>query len=266
MKILIVAVTYNSYPELYSYLSSIEKAAEQTSEIEVKVLVVDNSINKEGVDVNCFKSIKVEICPLNNKGYLGGAQHVINAQTDINQYDYVAISNVDIELSANFFKKLQNYNLHDDIAWVATKIWSKAEGRDRNPKMMSRPNKKRLQVVNLMYRFPILDYLYIMTLYKRKTLYTPSPEMDIYAGHGSFMMLTKHFFERYKKIEYPIFLFGEEIYLGELIRLAGMRVRYVPSIEVIDMEHTSTGKMKKAFYYKCNKEAIDYILNSYYNE
>lgn len=264
MKILIVAVTYNSYPELYSYLSSIEKSVEQSSETKVKVLVVDNSINKEDVDVNCFKSIKVEICPLNNKGYLGGAQHVINAQTDINQYDYVAISNVDIELSAYFFKKLQNYNLHDDIAWVATKIWSKAEGRDRNPKMMSRPSKKRLQVVNLMYRFPILDYLYTKTLYKRKTMYTPSPEMDIYAGHGSFMMLTNHFFEHYKKMEYPIFLFGEEIYLGELIRLAGMRVRYVPSLEVIDMEHTSTGKMKKAFYYKCNKESIDFILSTFY--
>ena len=90
--------------------------------------------------------------------------------------------------------------------------------------------------------------------------------MDIYAGHGSFMMLSKNFFEHYKKIEYPVFLFGEEIYLGELIRLAGMRARYVPSLEVIDMEHTSTGKMKKEFYYKCNKESIDYILDHFYNE
>ena len=266
MRILIVAVTYNSYPELRSYLSSIEKAAEQSPNTEVKVSVADNSVNKERVNVSGYKRIKVEICPLDNKGYLGGAQEIINAQTDINQYDYVAISNVDIELSVDFFKKLQDYILQNDVAWVATKIWSKAEGRDRNPKMLSRPSKKRLQVVNLMYRFPILDYLYTKTLYKRKTLYTPSPEMDIYAGHGSFMMLTRNFFEKYQKIEYPIFLFGEEIYLGELIRMADMRVRYVPSLEVIDMEHASTGKMKKAFYYKCNKESIDYILENFYNE
>ena len=90
--------------------------------------------------------------------------------------------------------------------------------------------------------------------------------MDIYAGHGSFMMLTKHFFIHYKKIEYPIFLFGEELYLAELIRMADLRVRYVPGLEVIDMEHASTGKMKKAFYYKCNKESIDYILENFYNE
>ena len=266
MKILIVAVTYNSYPELRSYLSSIEISAEQSPNTEVTVRVADNSINKEKVDITGFKKIKIEICPLDNKGYLGGAQDIINTQPDIYQYDYVAISNVDIVLSVDFFKKLQGYTLQKDVAWLATKIWSKAEGRDRNPKIVSRPGKIKLQIVNFLYRFPILDFLYTKTLYKRKTMYTPSPEIDIYAGHGSFMMLTKHFFMHYKKIEYPIFLFGEELYLAELIHMADLRVRYVPGLEVIDMEHASTGKMKKAFYYKCNKESIDYILENFYNE
>ena len=266
MKILIVAVTYNSYLELNSYLKSIDKAVELCSETEVTVCIADNSIDKQNIDATQYKRIQVEVIPLNNKGYLGGAQYVINGRTDISQYDYVAISNVDIEMAGDFFIKLQEYKLDEDIAWLATRIWSKAEERDRNPKIISRPSKKRLQLVNLIYKYPVLDYLYTRTLYKRKTMYTPSPEMDIYAGHGSFMLLTKHFFKHYRKIEYPIFLFGEEIYLGELIRIAGMRVRYVPTLEVIDTEHTSTGKMKKAFYYKCNKESIDYILNNFYNE
>ena len=127
MKILIVAVTYNSYPELRSYLSSIEIAAEQSPNTEVTVRVADNSINKEKVDITGFKKIKIEICPLDNKGYLGGAQYIINTQPDIYQYDYVAISNVDIVLSVDFFKKLQGYTLQKDVAWLATKIWLKAE-------------------------------------------------------------------------------------------------------------------------------------------
>lgn len=266
MKVLVVAVTYNSYLELSSYLTSIEKAVERCPGVEVIVCVADNSVDKQNIDSSHYKCIKVDVTSLDNKGYLGGAQYVINSQTDLSTFDYIVISNVDIELACNFFTKLKEYKLDKDIAWLATKIWSKAEGRDRNPKIISRPSKIKLQLINYMYKYPILDYLYTKTLYKRKTKYLPSPEMDIYAGHGSFMMLTKNFFEHYKKIEYPIFLFGEEIYLGELIRLAGFRVRYVPDLEVIDMEHASTGKMKKAFYYKCNKEAIDYILNSYYNE
>lgn len=264
MKILILAVTYNSYQELNSYLKSIDKAVELCTETEVTVCIVDNSIDKQSIDASQYKRIQVEVYSLNNKGYLGGAQYVINGCTDILKYDYVAISNVDIEMASDFFVKLREYKFDEDIAWLATRIWSKAEERDRNPKIISRPSKKRLQLVNLMYKYPVLDYLYTRTLYKRKTMYTPSPEMDIYAGHGSFMMLTKAFFEKYPKINYPIFLFGEELFFGELIRQAGMRVRYVPNMEVIDTEHTSTGKMKKAFYYKCNKESIDYILNTFY--
>lgn len=266
MNVLITAVNYNSYRELHNYLSSIEKAAGLCPQHTIKVIIADNSTRKETVQTDNYKNIQVEQVELENSGYLGGAQSVINGQAGIEQYDYVAISNVDIELKEDFFENLQKYSLQNDIAWLATKIWSKAEARDRNPKILSRPSKRRLQLVNLMYKYPILDYLYTKTLYNRKKAYSPKPEMDIYAGHGSFMMLTKHFFEHYKKIEYPVFLFGEEIYLGELIRIAGMRVRYVPTLEVIDTEHTSTGKMKKAFYYKCNKESIDYILNNFYNE
>lgn len=266
-KVLIVCVNYNSYEELKNYLLSINNSASATQgRNQVDVIVADNSIKKQNLELNCFSHISVKLIRLENSGYLGGAQRIINDVENIYQYDYVAISNVDIELSSNFFENLLKYQLDKDIAWIATRIWSKAEERDRNPKIISRPSKRRLQIVNLMYRFPILDYLYTKTLYKRKAMYMPSPEMDIFAGHGSFMMLTRHFFEHYKKIEYPIFLFGEEIYLGELIRLSGMRVRYVPSLEVIDMEHASTGKMKKAFYYKCNNESIEYILDHFYNE
>lgn len=266
MKILISAVNYNSYPELNNYLISIDRAAGMCADASVFVVVADNSTERKVVDISLYKNIQTEICVLNNLGYLGGAQYVINKCEDIRKYDYVIISNVDIEMPSGFFQKLEEYRCEDDIAWIATKIWSREEGRDRNPKILSRYSKKKLKMINLMYKYPILDYLYNKTLYKRKVAYTPKPEMDLYAGHGSFMMLTKAFFLHYKRIDYPIFLFGEELYLAELIRKANMRVHYVPDLEVIDKEHVSTGKMRKSFYYKCNKESIDYILKCFYNE
>ena len=115
-----------------------------------------------------------------------------------------------------------------------------------------------------MYKFPILFYLYTATAYKRKKLAPHYDEMDIYAGHGSFMLLTRSFFRKYDKIEYPIFLFGEELYLAELVRKEGMRVRYMPNLKVEDNEHVSTSKMKKKFYFKCNTESIKYILETFY--
>lgn len=266
MNILIACVNYNSYPELNNYLVSIDRAAGVCSGLSVSVVVADNSAERKDIDGSLYKNIQTEICILNNLGYLGGAQYVINKCENIRQYDYVIISNVDIEMPSNFFQKLEKYRCEDNIAWIATKIWSHEEARDRNPKILSRYSKKKLEIINLMYKYPILDYLYNKTLYKRKVAYIPKPEMDLYAGHGSFMILTKAFFSHYKRIDYPIFLFGEELYLAELIRKANLRVHYVPDLEVIDKEHVSTGKMRKSFYYKCNKESIDYILKRFYNE
>ena len=62
-----------------------------------------------------------------------------------------------------------------------------------------------------------LHKLYTMTLYKTKR-YRSNEAKYIYAGHGSFIILTKAFFQNYSNIAYPMFLYGEEIYLAELIR------------------------------------------------
>jgi GT2 family glycosyltransferase len=95
--------------------------------------------------------------------------------------------------------------------------------------------------------------------------------MDIYAGHGSFILLTRAYFEKCGMIDYPVFLFGEELYLAEECRKHSLRVIYRPEICIYDSEHVSTSKLKKTlpfkktFYYQCNSDAIDYILANYYN-
>ena len=78
------------------------------------------------------------------------------------------------------------------------------------------------------------------------------------------MMLTKRFFEEYERIEYPLFLFGEEMFLAELIRKKNLKVRYVPDLCVVDKEHTSTSRMRKKEYYKYNLDSIDYIIKNFY--
>lgn len=264
--ILIVCVNYNSYKELVQYLSSIEIAAQKTKQSNIHVIVADNSTKYETHNVDEFRHINVQIQKQNNVGYLIGAQTVINSIPNILDYDYIAISNVDITMSEDFFVNIEKSNMPGDVAWIAPKIYSKDENRDRNPKVMSRYSKKKLKLLYYMYKFPILFYLYTMTAYKRKKLQPKYPEMDIYAGHGSFMLLTRSFFESYKKIEYPIFLFGEELYLAELVMNVGKKVRYVPSIVIEDNEHVSTSTLKKNTYFKYNQESIKYILDTFYNE
>ena len=266
MKLLIVCVNYNSYSELTSYLTSINFAVSKVRNIQVDISIADNSTSVEEVTYDSYSYVKVSVTKLNNVGYLIGAQTVINSIANILDYDYVAISNVDITVAENFFINLENIIIAQDVAWIAPKIFSKVENRDRNPKVISRYSKKKLQLLYYMYKIPVLYYLYTMSAYQCKKLQVNYPEIDIYARHGSFILLTRSFFESNRKIEYPIFLFGEELFLAEIVMKAGKKVRYVPNLVIEDNEHISTSTLKKKTYFKYNRESIKYILDTFYHE
>lgn len=264
--LLFVCVNYNSYKELSDYYDSIRVAAEYVNGIRVRLIIADNSLSPHPIDLPSEGSIDYEVRHFDNLGYLGAAQQVINSLDDITKYDYVAITNVDIKLKRDFFKQLEMLHFDNDVAWVAPQIWSEVEHRDRNPKIMQRNRRRKLKIQRILYKYPMLDWIYAKTVYKRKLYQDSVKEREIYAGHGSFILLTKSFFRLCHKLAYPVFLFGEEIYIAELIRNAGLRVRYLPNLVVYDAEHVSTGILKKSFYYKCNMEAIEYILKTFYNE
>ena len=267
-RFLILCVTYHSYPELHRYMDSVSKAVLSSSkdDWQVDVCVADNTetdsetvlIQLPGLhDVKVFTFQK-------NLGYFGAVQSMMRELTNLADYDFVAISNVDLDMPIDFFSKLKELPVSDKTGWVANAILSGLEGRDRNPKILQRYSVKRLKQLRFLFKYPVLHYLYQRTLYLRKRVYAQRAAMDIYAGHGSFILLTRAFVSVYPQLNYPIFLFGEEIYLGELCKMAGLTVRYEPSLIMRDTEHCSTGKMRKSFYYKCNYEAIDYILKTYY--
>lgn len=270
-RILIVCVNYNSYPELRNYLASIEASVAACSlPCQVDVWVADNSSEKEIVDTTLYKQISVQVKPLDNLGYLGGAAAIINNLPNLLEYDFVIISNVDVILKHSFFDCLSYYvenGLERDVAWIAPRIYSLSERRDRNPKVRYRYSQKKLKTLLLMYRFPVLHYLYTEFIYShRKKASDDSLRQDIYAGHGSFMIFTRSFVSAMDKISYPVFLFGEELYFAEIIRNKGLKVKYVPDIVVDDIDHVSTSKMKSRFYYNCNREALKYILKEFYEQ
>lgn len=263
-RILIVPVNYNSYKSLDAFLESVVKAhIENCNDQYLEVAIADNSSNKQDIELPAVENLKASVVKLDNLGYLGGALHVINNTVDVSVYDYVAICNVDLTVAPDFFQKLEKTKFDTNIGWIAPSIYSSFEERDRNPKILHRPSKKRMTLLKMMYRFPVLHKLYTNTLYKRKKFASHNPGI-IYGGHGSFMMLTREFFKRNKNLCYPVFLFGEEIFLAELCRISQLTTYFCPDLQVLDCEHVSTGEMKSEFYYKCNHDAIAYLLKEYY--
>ena len=273
-RLAIFCVTYNSYFELKVYLSSLDTAASKVSSLlNVDIFIVDNT--EEGVQkvdyLDTFSHINCILIPFHeNNGYFGGVKKGMEG-VDVKIYDFVAITNVDLTVADDAFLNLVNINVDDNVGWIAPSIMSKKENRDRNPGVLSRYSRRKLLMLKFKFDYPIVDFIYNQTFYKRKRLRKKYSAMDIYAGHGSFILLTRAYFEKCGMIDYPVFLFGEELYLAEECRKHSLRVIYRPEICIYDSEHVSTSKLKKTlpfkktFYYQCNSDAIDYILANYYN-
>lgn len=262
IKIAVVCVNYNSYNETDIFLDSLEAARKNCDVFQLDVFLADNSSRKQDLKNRWHFNFSVQ--PFPNIGYFGAAFKVINS-VDAQEYDYIFISNVDVCIAADFFDTLVHLNPKEDTAWIAPQIYSNCERRDKNPQRLNRPSARRIRQLLFLYSHPFIMHIYEKTLYRRKIhsrIYEAGTE--IYCGHGSFIILTKKFFEKYAAIEYPCFLYCEELFLGELIKNAGLKVVYEPSLKVIDDEHISTGLLSSKASCAFNLEALRYIYKMFY--
>jgi GT2 family glycosyltransferase len=194
-----------------------------------------------------------------NIGYLPSANRSILAYLSTNPTpDYIVVSNADIRIfDERFFEHLLSGE-RALSAVVAPKIVT-LDGVSQNPFMRSRPALPRILFLELIFRFwpafwtysmlkNIKDYL--SSLVKRNRDFSIGKER-IHAPHGSFMIFPKYFFESGCKLDHKSFLYGEELFVGEICRLNGIEVVYNPDLEVLHKEHAVTsaiGIKKKAGY------------------
>ncbi len=261
--IAIYCVTYHSYDSLNNYLLSIDQAIEAANEVSVTVFVADNTMPAMAVHYTP-QHFSLSIFPTGkNMGYFGAIRHAMLLENPFD-FDYTIVSNVDVLLENDFFTSLAHHQTESETAWLAPTIWSRTLLFDFNPQTLNRYSLKKMKMLRLMFKFPILLWL------KQKLLHTyhdvkMSQSGSIYAGHGSFIILTKEFFRRSGIINYPLFLYGEEIYLAEECRKNNLTVEYTPDIRIQDIGKVSTGKFTSKQYCRYNYLAIDYIINTYYS-
>ena len=264
MRFLFVPVNYNSYDSLNAYIKAVSHALQMTDDdsIHADIHVADNSSKPQEITLD--ERVTISAKHYDNPGYLQAALNTIYS-ADLSSYDYIIISNVDVLVDELFFVSFKDLSIDQQTAWIAPAIYSESEKRDVNPKIQERYSKKRLKQLRLLVRFPLLYHLYTKTVYRKKVITaTQKPQQDIYAGHGSFMIFTSEFFRNCPEMNYPVFLFCEEIFLAEKDKSIGCKTTYCPSVKIHDKEHASTGKMKLARYCKYNYEALNYIINQFY--
>ena len=240
---LLICVTYHSDEALRTFVESVHRAAERVKGLlKVDIEIADNGNN--------------------NRGYLGGALPIYNAKAK--EYDFVSISNVDLELAPDFFEHLLTIDV-TNIGWIAPDIYTSKINRHENPHMLHRPKKLDFFVWNMIYSSALLYGLYyaLYILKSQKTKVYPACKM--YAGHGAFMLFTKAFVEHHPELHFPTFMYGEEIWFAELIRTAGLYVQYIPILHIANVGNINTGLINQAKKSKWNKESLLAIRKKFFD-
>lgn len=279
-RVCMLCVCYNSYAEALNYLSSINSIID-ADEVDLDLFFIDNSSDVDDIAVNELKltiyNFNLNYVKSQNLGYFPSTAAVVEKLAiRLKTYDYTIISNVDLSLADDFFSNLQELDIAESVGAVAPTIYSQALDVDRNPKIYKKPSLIKLKVLRFLFGSPLAHSLLrlinrtrLQLLQHRKTSISAiknknfTNNLKIYAGHGSFVILTRKLCANLGNLDYPVFLFGEEIYVGETCIKFGLDVLFTPELVVYDNEHVSTGLMQPAAYRKFNAEALDYILKTY---
>lgn len=241
-KYLLICVTYHSDEALHAFVESIHRAAERVKgNLQVDIEIADNGKQ--------------------NLGYLGGALPIYNAKAQ--GYDFVSISNVDIELAPDFFEQLLKIDV-TNIGWLAPDIYTDKINHHENPYMLTRPTKRNFRIWSIIYSCTwIYRIYYRLHLLKNKQQKVYS-ECTIYAGHGSFMLFTKAFVQQYPVLQFQGFMYAEEIFFAELVRRAQQHVLYTPALHIGNTGNINTGKINQKQKSAWNKESLRAIYKQFF--
>lgn len=241
-KILFICVTYHSDKELHTFVESVHRAAKAVeNHMTVDIKIADNSEK--------------------NLGYLGGALAVYNTQAK--NYDFVAVSNVDLVLAPDFLEQLLTINTQS-AGWIAPDIYTTKMDRHENPYMLSRPTERNFRIWRIIYSNTLIYRIY-HKLYLLKSKKEPIyPACNIYAGHGSFMLFTKTFVQNNPVLQFPGFMYGEEIYMAELVRKAQLNVLYCPTLHIANTGNISTSLINQTQKSRWSKESLRAIHKQFF--
>jgi GT2 family glycosyltransferase len=279
MKILIICVNYNSDKETLIFA---EDVFTQSSECDVDLVVVDNSVatGSNYLETSLSEASKNHAKKVfyfrasRNLGYFGAARFGLYRYLLTNSMpEWVIISNVDIKFSSNdFLFQLTNKQYGDSIAAVAPSIISGIDGRDQNPLMACRPHRSKMLFYKCIYGSVVLVNVYQLLSVIKNWLRIrfgsadkkPSPLKIIYAPHGSFIIINKRYFEMNGDLNFPGFLFGEEIFVAESARSLGLNIVYDPSLQLQHNEHMTTGIFWSRPKARYQFASIKYLSDHYF--
>ena len=284
-KVLILAINYCTDDRAYNFVNSFREHLNEN----VECVLIDNT--KRDLSINFFSKIREisqliqTVKPEFNLGYFGGAKYGFEYYLEKHKEfpDWIIVSNVDLEFSdPNFFNVLSKLKNLPDLGVIAPRIWSNLFERDINPKIVPRPSKRYMKLLNIIFSnyyaytvYTLLSYFKSIILRYKEALILSKIKLqiqnrnsdftEIYAPHGSFIIFHKRFFQKGGSLDYPPFLFGEEIFVAEMARKLDLKIIYYPKLRILDHEHASTGLIRSKKIASYFRNSMNFIVDQYFS-
>ncbi|SHM59434.1 glycosyltransferase family 2 protein [Gracilibacillus kekensis] len=257
----IILVDYNSAKVTRKMLESIREF-----KYIKQIIIVDNNSQLENYEeligytkgLERSKSKKINVLRSDeNLGYFGGLNLGIDFVLKNYEGENVLIANNDLLFEEDFFEILnqEKFNVKDLV--IAPRVKT-IDGHEQNPHLISKIGKKNI----LLYDFYYLNYYLGMLILKvkrkfmgRRKVKQVDKGMEIFAGIGAIYILTPYFFDCYRTLECPVFLWGEEIFLAHQIERVNGKIVYNPKLKVKHLESVTTSQMPSKEKYLLTKKS-----------
>lgn len=276
---LVIAIHFGDTSPTINLLKSLSRL-DQFSDLSISI--VNNGPDESGrstlaTATRSMPNISV-VNSVVNRGYFGGARHGLAHYLESHPLpDWVIISNIDLLITDHrFLSRLAAIDGGSGLGVVAPCIRSSKTGRDQNPFIERRPSVARMHAYKWIYRSRLALHTYELAaaaFHKTHGFFMPqrqdaestaSTGRTIYAPHGSFLIFAKEYFRAGGTLDFPCFLFGEEIYVAETVRRLGLKVRYEPSLVVTHQEHATTKLVKSQKLAEAVAVSAAYCANTYF--
>lgn len=272
MKVLISVSCYKNESEIIEFAKMISN---QDIANELALVVTCNACtNPDYIELELSKLDLVSriYYPGKNLGYLHGALFGIRAfreEYSNLSFHWNVICNTDISIKNSFFSIITMKDWDNETWAIAPDVRRLSNGNKQNPFRQNRISRERMNQYRIIYSNPVTFLLFNYAVrIKRKIKKTEVPDISeskIYAEDGSIFILHEDCVSALLADDSEkLFMYGEEIYLAEIIRANKKIIEYYPRIQVIHNENGTTSLVGIKRKQKWFKESFDFIWDKYY--
>ena len=270
MKYYFIATNYNNAHHTINYLNCVHQLKTPINSSKHIIIVDNKSVEALESIEHTIKKVKKENCDVeliinkSNSGYFKGLNLGIDAINK--EEEFIAIiGNNDLIFDNNFLTELHKVDLKNQDYCIAPNVYL-PNGRKQNPHALNKPSKKAIKLLELYYKNYYFGQLMIKVngwLKSRKTPLEYKSPIYIHGGIGAIYILTPNFFKENKRLNAPVFLYGEEVIISHQIHSTGGKMLYHPEIKVLHNEHSSVSKLGNKNLHRIGKDSFK-IFKEYY--